>query len=61
MNEWIKNQLPGLNVEQLEALYLDVHYRIGTHAAGGNEDEHYINKQRSILDAISGELERRKI
>lgn len=61
MNEWIKHQVPHLSDDQLHTLALDVERRIGSHSAGGQADEHYLNKQRSILDAIQAEFERRRL
>ncbi|MFB4260492.1 hypothetical protein ACE106_15220 [Shouchella clausii] len=60
MSDWIKSQLHSLTNDQLDALVKDVERRIGSHVAGGQEDKHYVAKQRSILDAVQGEWERRK-
>lgn len=61
MSDWIRSQLHSLTIDQLDALVKDVHQRIGTHVAGGQENTHYVAKQRSILDSIQEELQQRKI
>lgn len=51
--------LENLSEDELRALGRDAAYRIGTHTAGGEPIESYINQQQEILRNVRAELERR--
>jgi hypothetical protein len=55
----LKERIKTLSNEELYLLHEDVVHRIGSHVAGGNTIEGYINKQQQILDFIQEEINRR--
>lgn len=60
VNQLILNQIPHLYDFQLTALALDCEHRIGSHVAGGEPNEHYVESQRAILLAIQEEMAKRR-
>lgn len=51
--------LKNLSVNQLSNLARDAEYRIGSHSAGGNPVDAYIEKQKTLLSLIQDELSNR--
>ena len=51
--------LSKLSIDQLTDLAIDAEYRIGSHSAGGNPVDAYIEKQRTLLSLIQDELSNR--
>ena len=51
--------LKKLSIDQLNELSRDAEYRIGSHSAGGNPVDAYIEKQRTLLSLIQDELSNR--
>jgi hypothetical protein len=49
-----------MSEDALFIMYKDAESRIGSHVAGGNVVESYIEKQRTLITAIQEELLRRK-
>ncbi|WP_338754262.1 hypothetical protein [Bacillus sp. FJAT-52991] len=56
----IESQIKSLSVEGLHLLVADAQYRIGSHIAGGDPVDVYVEQQRYILDLVQEELQRRK-
>lgn len=51
--------IPRLTNFQLMDLAKDAEYRIGSHVAGGNPVDEYVERQQKILSLIQDELEKR--
>lgn len=56
----IESQIKSLSEEGLMLLVADVERRIGSHVAGGDPVEEYVQQQRYILDLVQKELDRRE-
>jgi hypothetical protein len=56
----IKASLQQLSIEGLYLFVRDVEHRIGSHVAGGDPVEEYIEKQKALLTYVQEELERRE-
>ena len=56
----IESQIKSLQTEGLLHLIEDAERRIGSHVAGGDPVESYMQHQRYILDLAQEELKRRK-
>ena len=59
MNTLWAAQIPYLPVSSLVALAMDAEQRIGSHVAGGNPVDEYVEGQRYLLSLIQDELGRR--
>ena len=59
MNDSWRSGIPQLSTQSLIALAQDAEKRIGSHAAGGDPDEGYLEKQRYLLSLIQDEIGRR--
>jgi hypothetical protein len=55
LNYW-KTSLPQLSDSQLYSLAKDAEARIGSHVAGGNPINEYVEKQQALLELIQDEL-----
>ncbi|WP_203363065.1 hypothetical protein [Bacillus sp. REN10] len=55
----IESQIKSLSAEGLLLLVEDVERRIGSHTAGGDPVDAYIQHQRYILDLVQEELKSR--
>ena len=55
----IESQIRSLSEEGLMLLVADVNHRIGSHVAGGDPVEKYMQQQRYILDLVQEEFRRR--
>lgn len=60
MSLLIESQIKSLPMQGLLLLVEDVERRIGSHVAGGDPVEEYVQHQRYILDLVQNELERRR-
>ncbi|MFL0361425.1 hypothetical protein ACH0BF_00215 [Pseudobacillus sp. 179-B 2D1 NHS] len=60
MSILIEAQIKSLRTEGLLLLVEDVERRIGSHVAGGDPVEEYVDHQKYILSLVQQELERRK-
>jgi len=47
-------------MENVSKLALECKHRIGSHVAGGEPNEHYVESQREILLAIQEEMAKRR-
>jgi hypothetical protein len=54
-----KSSIKSLSDSQLFSLAKDVESRIGSHVAGGNAIDAYVQKQQALLELIQDELLRR--
>lgn len=59
MLEYWKSQIPSLSDKQLHIFARDAEQRIGSHVAGGNPIDEYVQKQQAFLELIQEELLRR--
>ena len=59
MNDYWKSSIPNLSTESLIILVHDAESRIGSHVAGGDPVDEYVEKQRYLLSLIQDELSRR--
>ena len=59
MLDYWKSCLPQLSDVDLLALTKDAEARIGSHLAGGNGHDEYVQRQQALLELIQDELERR--
>lgn len=59
MLEYWKSALPNLSDLDLCNLAKDAEARIGSHVAGGNAIDDYVQRQQAILELIQDELLRR--
>jgi hypothetical protein len=59
MLEYFKSRIPNVSKSDLLALAQDAERRIGSHLAGGNPLNEYVQRQIAILELIQEELERR--
>jgi hypothetical protein len=58
LDSW-KASLPQLSDSELHILVKDAEYRIGSHIAGGNAIDEYVQKQQALLELVQDELLRR--
>ncbi|MFJ5713156.1 hypothetical protein [Neobacillus sp. NPDC093127] len=58
LESW-KSSLPHLSYADLHALAKDAECRIGSHVAGGNPIDEYVQRQQALLELIQDELLRR--
>lgn len=56
----IESQIKSLSEEGLMLLVEDVERRIGSHVAGGDPVEEYVQHQLYILDLVQEEFRRRR-
>lgn len=56
----IESQIKSLSEKGLMLLVEDVERRIGSHVAGGDPVEEYVDHQKYILSLVQEELERRR-
>ncbi|MGC8229893.1 hypothetical protein ACP2W0_12855 [Pseudobacillus badius] len=56
----IESQIKSLSVQGLLLLVEDVERRIGSHVAGDDPVDEYVDHQKYILSLVQSELERRK-
>jgi hypothetical protein len=56
----ISSAIRNLSEDGLYTLYNDATSRIGSHVAGGNVVDSYVEKQRALIVAIEEELTRRQ-
>jgi hypothetical protein len=56
----ISDSIKNLSEDGLYLLYQDATSRIGSHVAGGNVVDEYVEKQRALIVAIEEELSRRQ-
>jgi hypothetical protein len=59
MLDYWKASLPQLSDMDLFNLAKDAESRIGSHVAGGNEIDEYVQRQQALLELILDELLRR--
>lgn len=59
MNSFILQGLKNLDTLALYEVIKDCEARIGSNIAGGEPNEHYVQKQRDIIEAVQKELESR--
>jgi hypothetical protein len=59
MLDYWKASLPQLSYLDLLNLVKDAEARIGSHVAGGNVIDEYVQRQQAILELIQEELGRR--
>lgn len=59
MFEFWKSSISSLSDSQLYSLVKDVEARIGSHVAGGNAIDEYVQRQQALLELIQDELLRR--
>ncbi|SDM18202.1 hypothetical protein [Bacillus sp. OK048] len=59
MLDYWKASLPQLSYADLITLVEDAERRIGSHVAGGNEINEYVQRQQALLELIQDELLRR--
>ncbi|OCA87311.1 DUF6877 family protein [Pseudobacillus wudalianchiensis] len=59
MSILLESQIKSLRTEGLLHLVEDVEKRIGSHVAGGDPVDEYVQQQRYILDLVQEELKRR--
>jgi hypothetical protein len=59
MLEYWKSCLPHLSDLELCNLAKDAEARIGSHVAGGNAIDEYVQRQQALLELIQDELLRR--
>ena len=59
MSILIESQIKSLRTEGLLLLVEDAEKRIGSHVAGGDPNEAYVQDQRYILDLVQEEFKRR--
>lgn len=55
----VSQSIKNLSEDGLFLLYQDATNRIGSHVAGGNVVDSYVEKQRALITAIEEELNRR--
>lgn len=60
MNDFFASSIPNLTDDQLTALVQDCESRIGSHVAGGDPNEQYVEHQKMIIGLVQDELERRR-
>ncbi|UAT31943.1 hypothetical protein K7T73_06905 [Bacillus badius] len=56
----IESQIKSLSENGLMLLAEDVNRRIGSHVAGGDPVEEYVQHQRYILDLVQEEFKKRR-
>jgi hypothetical protein len=59
MLDYWKSALPKLSDFDLYNLAKDAESRIGSHVAGGNALDEYVQRQQALLELIQDEFERR--
>lgn len=59
MSNYTKAVLRQLPFEALYMLAKDAEQRIGSHVAGGDPVEEYVERQRNLLNDVQDELKRR--
>lgn len=59
MNGIIAQGLKNLDEQALYAVVKDCEARIGSHVVGGDPLDAYVEKQRSIIEAVQKELQTR--
>ncbi|MCM3567884.1 hypothetical protein [Neobacillus mesonae] len=59
MLDYWKTCLPHLSDADLANLAFDTERRIGSHIAGGNPIDEYVQRQQALLEVIQDELLRR--
>ncbi|MFL0365361.1 hypothetical protein ACH0BF_20345 [Pseudobacillus sp. 179-B 2D1 NHS] len=59
MSILLESQIKSLRTEGLLLLVEDAERRIGSHVAGGDPVEEYVQQQRYILDLVQEEFKRR--
>lgn len=59
MSILLESQIKSLRTEGLILLVEDAERRIGSHVAGGDPVEEYVDHQKYILDLVQEELKRR--
>jgi hypothetical protein len=59
MLDYWKDCLPHLSDTDLHVLVIDAERRIGSHVAGGNPIDEYVQRQQALLELIQEELLRR--
>jgi hypothetical protein len=57
--DYWKASIPYLSDADLLNLAKDAEARIGSHVAGGNDLDEYVQRQQALLELIQDELERR--
>ncbi|MFJ8268512.1 hypothetical protein [Peribacillus asahii] len=56
----LAQRIASLSDYQLYETVKDVEWRIGSHVAGGNPIDEYVDRQRKIISLIQDELMKRK-
>ena len=59
MNDFFINSIPKLTDDQLMALVKDCESRIGSHVAGGDPNEQYVEHQKMIIGLVQEEFSNR--
>lgn len=59
MIDYWKDAIPNIPVEGLISLARDAEARIGSHVAGGNPVNEYVQRQQALLELVQDELLRR--
>jgi hypothetical protein len=54
-----QRSIPNISTVGLLSLAKDAEYRIGSHVAGGNPVDEYVERQQALLSAIQDELNKR--
>ncbi|USK85709.1 hypothetical protein [Peribacillus asahii] len=60
MIDLLAQRIAALSDYQLYETVKDVEWRIGSHVAGGNPIDEYVDRQRKIIGLIQDELMKRK-
>lgn len=60
MNNLIASSIPNLSDDLLIDLVKDCEARIGSHVAGGDPNEAYVEQQREIISLVQEEFAKRR-